>query len=110
MDALWRPTRDCGRSGRSRSQKPILEEGCIYERRVDPRCALCVHPLILLTNSNSWPAAAGPRRVHPARQAAARLQRGIGDDRHPGELYPFIGRVAGGKLPPKDRRFLPLPT
>jgi Bifunctional DNA primase/polymerase, N-terminal/AAA domain len=39
-----------------------------------------------------------------------RLQRGIGDDRHPGELYPFIGKVAGGKLPPKDRRFLPLPT
>jgi hypothetical protein len=39
-----------------------------------------------------------------------RLQRGIGDDRHPGELYPFIGKVAGVKLPPKDRRFLPLPT
>ena len=39
-----------------------------------------------------------------------RLQRGIGDDRHPGELYPFIGKVQGGKLPPKDRRFLPLPT
>ena len=39
-----------------------------------------------------------------------RLQRGIGDDRNPGELYPFIGKVAGGKLPPKDRRFQPLPT
>jgi AAA domain len=38
-----------------------------------------------------------------------RLQRGIGDDKHPGDLYPFIGKVAG-KLPSKDRRFLPLPT
>lgn len=39
-----------------------------------------------------------------------RLQRGIGDDRHPGELYPFIGKVSCGKLPSKDRRFQPLPT
>jgi AAA domain len=34
-----------------------------------------------------------------------RLTRAIGSDAVPGELYPFIERGAGGKLPKKDRRF-----
>jgi hypothetical protein len=43
-----------------------------------------------------------------------RLTRGIGTDKDPGELYPFMQKVASGKergkLPPRDRRFSPLGT
>jgi hypothetical protein len=34
-----------------------------------------------------------------------RLTRAIGSDAVPGELYPFVQKGAGGKLPKKDRRF-----
>ena len=34
-----------------------------------------------------------------------RLGRAIGSDAVPGELYPFIEKGAGGRLPRKDRRF-----
>jgi hypothetical protein len=37
-----------------------------------------------------------------------RLTRGIGDDKNPGELYPFAEKE-GKKLPAKNRRFSPLP-
>jgi len=37
-----------GRSGRSRPQKQVLEDR--YIERMDARCVLCVHPLILLGN------------------------------------------------------------
>jgi hypothetical protein len=34
-----------------------------------------------------------------------RLERAIGSDAVPGELYPFVEKGADGKLPKKDRRF-----
>jgi AAA domain/Bifunctional DNA primase/polymerase, N-terminal len=39
-----------------------------------------------------------------------RLTRAIGSDTVPGELYPFIEKGAGGKLPKKDRRFQAQPA
>jgi hypothetical protein len=39
-----------------------------------------------------------------------RLTRAIGSDAVPGELYPFIEKGAGGKLPKKDRRFRAQPA
>jgi hypothetical protein len=39
-----------------------------------------------------------------------RLTRAIGSDAVPGELYPFIEKGAGGKLPKTDRRFRALPA